>query len=188
MCLGSLFVAPGFLNATPLASVCSDRTGVGITGIAILFVVPWVSQLYTAHAGRGSAWNSFYAASWRRSACCHDSADGRDTAGDGALDRNHARRSSGLDFFTAETSRRCPGCLFAGSIVLRVHNMATATYVAAAINLVRGRVRCLWPRERIDSSCGGARQRLRCWRRRGAGIGGANTRSAGMVMGRKSGT
>ena len=64
-----------------------------------------------------------------------DAADGRDAAGDFALDRNHAHGVSWLGFFYGgNLAGAVFGCLLAGFYLLRLYDMATATFVAAAIN------------------------------------------------------
>ena len=66
-----------------------------------------------------------------------DAADGRDAAGHRALGRD--RRRAACRGWASSTAATSPGavfgCLLAGFYLLRVHDMATATYVAVALNV-----------------------------------------------------
>ena len=74
----------------------------------------------------------------RRLPAAADASDGRDAAGRRPLGRGHAAgRVLARDSFTAATSpARSSGCLLAGFYLLRVYDMAVATYVAVALNLL----------------------------------------------------
>ena len=64
-----------------------------------------------------------------------DVADGGDAASDFAVGGDHAAGVSWLGFFYGgNIAGAVFGCLLAGFYLLRVHDMATATYVAAGIN------------------------------------------------------
>ena len=86
-----------------------------------------------------------------------DVPDGRVAAGRGALDRDHtAKASPGWASSTAATPAGAVfGCLLAGFYLLRVFDMATATFVAAAINVAVGLVSlAIAARTRRSTPCG----------------------------------
>jgi len=129
--------------------------------------------LPTVHRSRRtrSAWNSFTRPRGGALLVATDSADGA-TRRRWRAGSKPARRSFLLGFFYGGNIAGGPGCSSQGSICCGCMDMATATYVAAAITS-RGRVRCpVGHANGFDSSCGGALAKAPLWRRRGAGIGG----------------
>ncbi|MBI3416090.1 MAG: fused MFS/spermidine synthase [Verrucomicrobia bacterium] len=138
MCLGSLFL-PRLISPKrhPLRVYALLELGIAVIGVAILFLLPWVSDLYTAHAGRGYSgmlWRGVLAAlcllppTLLMGATLPAIARWVETTREGV---------SWLGFFYGgNIAGAVVGCLLAGFFLLRVYDMATATYVAAAINVL----------------------------------------------------
>ena len=136
MCLGSV-VLPRLISATrhPLRVYAALESGIGLLGIVILFGLHPASLIYSAHVGSGLTGillRGLFAA-----ACLLPP-----TILMGATLPAMARRIeftphgvSWLGFFYGgNIAGAVFGCLFAGFYLLRVHDSAFATYVAAAIN------------------------------------------------------
>jgi spermidine synthase len=136
MCLGSLLL-PRLVSPRrhPLRVYALLELGIGVVGIATLFCLPWVSQIYTQSVGRGLpgillrgavAAACLLPATILMGATLPAAARWIESTRDGV---------SWLGFFYgANTIGAVFGCLLAGFYLLRVHEMATATYVAASIN------------------------------------------------------
>src|SRR6267154_881452 len=136
MCLGSLALArfiPARLH--PLRVYAFLELGIAVLGIAVLFLVPQVARVYAAHAGQG-----FPAVLLRGAVCsvCLLPPTLLMGATLPAISRwieTTPRGVSWLGFFYGgNIAGAVSGCLLAGFYLLRVHDMPTATYVAAAIN------------------------------------------------------
>lgn len=136
MCLGSLAL-PRIVSARrhPLRVYALLELGIGVIGIAVLFVVPHVGRFYTAHVGTG------FAAILLRGLVCGvcllppTILMGATLPGIARWIETTRQGVSWLGFFYGgNIAGAVFGCLLAGFYLLRVHDMATATYVAAAIN------------------------------------------------------
>ncbi|MGD0743597.1 MAG: fused MFS/spermidine synthase [Verrucomicrobiota bacterium] len=136
MCLGSV-VLPRVISAArhPLRVYALLESGIGLLGVLILFGMPEVARIYSAHVGSGLAGillRGLFAA-----ACLLPP-----TILMGATLPAMARRLettphgvSWLGFFYGgNIAGAVFGCLFAGFYLLRVHDSVFATFVAAAIN------------------------------------------------------
>lgn len=134
MCLGSIGI-PRLISAKQNAlRVCAYlELGIGAIGLLILFLLPEVSVIYSAHASEGSGlvWRSVFAAGCLLPPTVLMGATLpilarwiRGTAGVSKLGSFYGCNVGGAVF----------GCLLAGFYLLRVHDTAVATYAAAALN------------------------------------------------------
>jgi spermidine synthase len=136
LCLGSVFL-PRLVSArrNPLRVYALLELGVGAIGVAVLFVLPKIVPLYSANAGHGLPGLLVRGAV---AAVCLLPPTVLMGATLPALARwveTTPRGVSWLGFFYGgNTAGAVGGCLLAGFYLLRVHDMATATFVAAAIN------------------------------------------------------
>ena len=137
MCLGSLLL-PRLMSRGrhPLRVYALLELGIGAIGITILFVVPWLSQIYTAHAGRGL---SGLLLRGTVAGVCLLPPTVLMGATLPAIARWVETTPEGVSwlgfFYGGNIAGAVFGCLLAGFYLLRVHDMATATYTAASINL-----------------------------------------------------
>ncbi len=136
MCIGSLalprIVAP---HRHPLRVYAFLELGIGVCGLAILLVLPYLDRFYVTYAGHG-----FSAILMRGLVCAICLLPPTILMGATlpAISRwveTTPRGVSWLGFFYGgNTAGAVLGCLLAGFYLLRVHDMTVATYVAAAIN------------------------------------------------------
>jgi spermidine synthase len=140
MCLGSLLL-PRLVTAGrhPLRVYGILELGIGLIGVAVLLAMPHVDRLYAAVGAQGAA------GLWLRVAVC-TACLLPPTALMGATLPAVARwvestpagaARLGL-FYGGNIAGAVLGCLLAGFYLLRVHDVAVATYVAAGINGVVG--------------------------------------------------
>ncbi|HWA08399.1 MAG TPA: fused MFS/spermidine synthase [Opitutaceae bacterium] len=136
MCLGSLLL-PRLVGrqAHPLRVYALLEAGIGLIGIAVLFGVPLVDRFYTAHVNTGLAgipWRGVVAA------LCLLPPTLLMGATLPAIARWVEATPRGVAwlgfFYGGNIAGAVFGCLLAGFYLLRVHDMATATYAAAALN------------------------------------------------------
>ncbi len=136
MCLGSLALArfiPARLH--PLRVYALLEMGIGLLGIVVLFLAPQVARAYAAYAGHG-----FPAVLLRGAVCavCLLPPTLLMGATLPAISRWIEPTPNGVSwlgfFYGGNIAGAVSGCLLAGFYLLRVHDMPTATYVAAAIN------------------------------------------------------
>jgi spermidine synthase len=138
MCLGSIAL-PRYISARqhPLRIYSLLELGIGIIGILVLFGMPLVGGFYTAVGGHG-----FLGILIRGIVCglCLLPPTVLMGATLPAIARWIEATPRGVSwlgfFYSGNTVGAVFGCLLAGFYLLRVFNMATATYVAVAINLV----------------------------------------------------
>jgi spermidine synthase len=136
MCLGSL-AFPRIISARqhPLRAYALLELGIGIIGIAVLFGMPYVGRLYVAHVGHG-----LVGILLRGAVCgvCLLPPTFLMGATLPAIARWIETTPQGVSwlgfFYGGNIAGAVFGCLLAGFYLLRVHDMATATYVAATIN------------------------------------------------------
>ncbi|MBZ5578452.1 MAG: fused MFS/spermidine synthase [Acidobacteriia bacterium] len=136
MCLGSLLYARVVdARHRPLRMYALLETGIGICGIAVLFGIPILDDLYAAHAGHGLAGLLL-----RGLVCalCLLAPTVLMGASLPALARQWEATPSGVSrlglLYGANTVGAVGGCALAGFYLLRVHDMYVASYVAAALN------------------------------------------------------
>lgn len=136
MCLGSLVYARVVRKQRrPLRVYAFIEAGIGICGIAVLFGLPVLDQLYAAHAGHGLA-----GILMRGLLCalCLLAPTVLMGASLPALGRQWEMTPHGVSrlgfLYGANTIGAVGGCVLAGFYLLRVHDMYVASYVAAAIN------------------------------------------------------
>lgn len=138
MCLGSLLL-PRLIGVSrhPLRVYASIEAGIGILGLGVLALVPLVAHVYVAFVGRGLPGILL-----RGTVCgvCLLPPTMLMGATLPAISRwveTTPRGVSWLGFFYGgNIAGAVFGCLLAGFYLLRIHDMATATFVAAAINAI----------------------------------------------------
>ena len=124
-----------FRSHHPLRVYALLELGIGIIGIAILFVLPAVANLYTANAATGLPGIMMRGAV---AAVCLLPPTLLMGATLPAMSRWVETTPQGVSwlgfFYGGNIAGAVVGSLLAGFYLLRVHDMATATYVAALIN------------------------------------------------------
>jgi spermidine synthase len=137
MCLGSLLL-PHWISprAHPLRVYAALELGIGLIGVIVLFAMPLVGSLYSAWVGHGLAG---YLLRGAVAAVCLLPPTLLMGATLPAIARSVDATPHGVSwlgfFYGGNIAGAVGGCLLAGFYLLRVHDMATATYVAAAINV-----------------------------------------------------
>ncbi len=138
MCLGSLLL-PRLISRRhhPLRVYAWLEIGIALSGVAIPFALPWLAQFYTAQGGRGVS-----GALLRGSvtALCLLPPTVLMGATLPAVSRWIETTRAGISwlglFYAGNTVGAVFGCLLAGFYLLRVHDLPTATYAAASVNVV----------------------------------------------------
>src|ERR1043166_981236 len=136
MCLGSLLF-PRFVSAAqhPLRVYALLELGIGLLGLAVLVAVPWISRLFMANGVYGFAGILLRGVI---SAVCLLPPTLLMGATLPAMSRWIETNPQGVSwlgfFYGGNIAGAVFGCLLAGFYLLRVHDMAVATYVAAAVN------------------------------------------------------
>ena len=138
MCLGSLLL-PRYISARhhPLQVYACLELGIGMLGVIVLFIVPWIGGAYTAIAGTGQA--SLFLRAIVAGICLLPP-----TILMGATLPAIARwveaTPTGVSwlgyFYGGNLAGAVIGCLLAGFYLLRLFDMATATFAAVALNAV----------------------------------------------------
>ena len=137
MCLGSL-VLPRFISAArhPLRVYALLELGIGLAGIAVLWVVPVAGRLYTTLVGHGMPGLLLRAVICVLCLLPPTVLMGATLP---AIARSVATTPRGVSrlgfFYGGNTAGAVAGCVLAGFYLLRVHDVMTATYTAVAINL-----------------------------------------------------
>ena len=137
MCLGSLAL-PRLISAGrhPLRVYATIELCLGLIGVAVLFAMPLAGRLYVAHVAPG-----FSGILLRGMVCAvcllpPTVLMGATLPAIARWIESTPQSVSWLGFFYGgNIAGAVGGCLLAGFYLLRVHDMVTATYVAAAINL-----------------------------------------------------
>ncbi|MGA2544779.1 MAG: fused MFS/spermidine synthase [Verrucomicrobiota bacterium] len=136
MCLGS-YLLPRLVSARrhPLRVYALLELGIGVIGIAILFGMPWVAQIYTAVGGSGFGG---IVVRCLVAGVCLVPPTLLMGATLPAMSRWVETTPQGISwlgfFYGGNIAGAVFGCLFAGFYLLRIHDMAFATCVAASIN------------------------------------------------------
>ncbi len=136
MCLGSLLL-PRLVSARrhPLRVYAVLEIGVGAIGLAVLFGMPSVEQIYARYAGHGA---EGILVRGIVAAVCLLPPTLLMGATLPAIARWVETTPEGVSwlgsFYGGNIAGAVFGCLLAGFYLLRVHDMATAIYVAAALN------------------------------------------------------
>ncbi len=136
MCLGSILLAR-WVSARrhPLRVYAALEIGIGIIGICVLFEMPIVGSLYSTYVGHGLAGTLLRGLV---AAVCLLPPTLLMGATLPAIARSIETTRSGVSwlgfFYGGNIAGAVFGCLLAGFYLLRVYDLAIATYVAAGIN------------------------------------------------------
>ena len=141
MCLGQLSAAAVYLAAASSAARCMrcSRSAIGVIGLLLMFVLPLVGHVYTAWGGYGIT--GYLLRGLVASVCLLPPtlAMGATLPAVARWVQTTPTGVSWLGFFYAgNIAGAVMGTLLAGFYLLRVFDMNTATYVAAAINFAVG--------------------------------------------------
>jgi spermidine synthase len=137
MCLGSLLL-PRYVSARrhPLRVYAALELAIGILGVALLVAMPVVGRVYTAWGGYGI---SGFLLRGLVAALCLLPPTMAMGATLPAVARWVESTPTGVSwlgvFYAGNIAGAVSGCLTAAFYLLRVHDMATATCVAAAVNV-----------------------------------------------------
>jgi spermidine synthase len=137
MCLGSLLL-PRLVSSRrhPLRVYSLLELGVGGIGLAVLFGMPYVEQVYTQYAGHGAAGILLRGAVAGLILLPPTLLMGATLPAIARWVESDAEGVSWLGFFYGgNIAGAVFGCLLAGFYLLRVYDMATAVYVAVALNV-----------------------------------------------------
>jgi spermidine synthase len=138
MCLGSLFL-PRWINARqhPLRVYALLELGTGLFGVLVLFGLPYLQDLYLTGMGHGMA-----GILWRGVICAVCLLPPTMFMG-ATLPAMSRWMESSPDaaswwgvFYGGNIAGGVLGCVLAGFYLLRVYDMATASFVAVTINIV----------------------------------------------------
>jgi spermidine synthase len=137
MCLGSLLLARVVsMRRHPLRVYALLEIGIGVFGIAILLAVPFVSRIYAAEAGRGLSGMLLRGAVCAVCLLPPTLLMGATLPAVSRWVRTTRKGVSWLGaFYGGNIAGGVIGCLLAGFYLLRVHDLAIATFVAAALNV-----------------------------------------------------
>jgi len=136
MCLGSLAL-PRLVSVQrhPLRVYALLELGIGIMGLAVLAAVPHVGRIYVAHVGHGLAGILLRGAVCSVCLLPPTLLMGATLPAIARWVETTPQGVSWLGFlYGGNIAGAVLGCLLAGFYLLRVHDMATATYVAVAVN------------------------------------------------------
>ncbi|MFZ3315700.1 spermidine synthase [Mycobacterium sp.] len=138
MCLGSLLL-PRYVSARrhPLRVYALIEGGIGVCGLVVLLMLPLLDHLYAAVGGSGLFGMLMRAVLAAVCLLPPTLLMGASLPAIARYVESSPREVSWLGFFYGSNiAGAVLGCVFAGFYLLRVYDMPTATYVAAAINAV----------------------------------------------------
>ena len=137
MCLGSLLfprLVPGGRN--PLRVYACIELGIGVCGILVLLVVPFVGSVYTAWSGYGLRGFLLRGAVAAVCLVVPTLLMGATLPALARAAEAEPDRVSWLGFlYAANIAGAVFGCLFSGFYLLRQYDVTIATYIAVAINI-----------------------------------------------------
>jgi spermidine synthase len=136
LCIGSIWFPRIRLAQHPLKTYAALELGIAALAVLVQWSLPSLNRLYIAgaeHGMPGMLWRGVLAA------LCMLPATILMGASLPAIVRWLRSGPSGVSWwgylYTGNTAGAVIGCLFAGFYLLRIYNMATATYFAAAVNV-----------------------------------------------------
>jgi spermidine synthase len=136
MCLGSLLL-PRLVSGRrhPLRVYALLELGIGVIGVGVLFAMPYVERVYSLYVGHGLPGALLRGAVAAVCLLPPTLLMGATLPAVARWVEADARGVSWLGlFYGGNIVGAVFGCLLAGFYLLRVYDMATATYVAAAVN------------------------------------------------------
>ncbi len=163
MCIGS-FLLPRYISARehPLRVYAYLELGIGLMGLLILFGMPVLSNVYTAWGGSGATGLLFRGLA---ASLCLLPPTIMMGATLPAMSRWVETSPQGVAwlgyFYGGNTGGAVIGSLLAGFYLLRVHDMATATYVAVALNVLVGVLAILVARSSAYDSVEAVKEKVR---------------------------
>src|SRR3954462_14204199 len=137
MCIGSLAL-PRVIGTQrhPLRVYAALEIGIGVAGTVVLFAMPAVTSAYTTLVGHGMPGILLRAAVCAACLLPPTVMMGATLPAISRWIQQTPRGVSWLGFFYGgNTVGAVGGCVLAGFYLLRVHDMATATWCAVAINI-----------------------------------------------------
>ena len=137
LCLGSLgYSRVASARRHPLRMYALLEAAIGVIGLLVLVGVPVVGSAVLELGGAGNAGNRAARRRRRDLPASADAADGRHAAGAVALDRDDAARGVVAGFLLRAAIRRVrsSGACWPASTCSACHDLATATFVAVALN------------------------------------------------------
>jgi spermidine synthase len=163
MCLGSLLL-PRYISRCqhPLKVYAALELGTALFGFIVLLIMPYVQTIYTAGMGHWMNGHALAALVFRCLACavCLLPPTMMMGATLPAISRWIAESPDAASwwgfFYGGNIAGGVIGCLGAGFYLLRVFDMATASYVAAGVNVVVGGLSLLLARSLSYSGSSGA--------------------------------
>jgi spermidine synthase len=138
MCLGSVALSRILSRRWhPLRAYAVLELGIGALGLTLLFALPGISSVYVAHVGHGFAGILLRGVVGAVCLLPPTFLMGATLPAMARWTENHPQGVSWLGFFYGgNIAGAVFGCLFAGFYLLRVYDLAIATYVAAGINAI----------------------------------------------------
>lgn len=137
LCIGSVVLPRMNLGKSPLKVYAGLEFGIGVLGVIVTIALPYVSHVYAAWAEHGL--ESMLLRGVVAAVCMLPSTILMG-ASLPAIVRGIESTPRGVSWWAllygGNTAGAVFGCLLAGFYLLRIYNMATAAFVAAAINLL----------------------------------------------------
>jgi spermidine synthase len=161
MCLGS-FLLPRYISVRehPLRVYAYMELGIGAFGLLILFGMPVLSNIYTAWGGSGAIGLLFRGVA---ASICLLPPTILMGATLPAMSRWVETSPQGVAwlgyFYGGNTGGAVIGSLLAGFYLLRVHDMATTTYTAVALNVAVGVLALLLARSTTHESAAAVQEK-----------------------------
>ncbi len=146
-CLGSLLLPRVSTRRHPLRIYAVIELGIGVFGVLVLFLMPFVGYIYTAWSGDGFKGFLLRGAVAATCLLLPTTLMGATLP---ALARQVETTSDGVAWlgflYGSNIAGAVVGCLLAGFYLLRVFDVRTATFVALAVNVTVAGIALAWGR------------------------------------------